>query len=339
MRYYPTLLNQVKMCALDPQADVLTQAQFRWLQSQLESDDTKRLIFDARQAKVFDESVEIDERRREKIHAPFGRMYLELTDPILLKAQEPGCQDVLWSVLYYRDVTDAPEVLGDGKTRRQVPVTKVTFFYKSGDQVQFVDRTWSVSPEGYPMVGRPPKTVTSRYKKQEGNLTASGLTIPDLLPEYVKEGELVSVFELEKLGWWEEAIISNTNLLYWMFAYTMAKSVEIIELPTSRQVRRALARDNRVPNPWHVVRVEPKRVKGKPEVVGASGIKHSYRYDVIGHLRFAKRKTKDGYKDSIEWVSDHQRGLENELYIPKTYKVEKGKDIAVKEMETYFDDK
>ncbi len=163
---------------------------------------------------------------------------------------------------------------------------------------------------------------------------------PDLIPEYVKDNELISVFELERKGWWEECIISYTNLLYWIFAYTMAKSVEIVVIPWSRQVKRAsMRKEGKIPEPWHIVRVQPRIVQQKPEIVGEpSGLKHSYRYDVIGHLRFNRHKTKDGqYTDTIEWVLDHQRGLENALYIPKTYKVEKDKKIAMKEMTQYFE--
>jgi hypothetical protein len=338
MRYFPTLLRQLKNCAADPATDQLTGFQFNYLANQLESEQCKRLIFDARQAKVFDESSEIDERRRDKIHPPFRHFYLELTEPVLLKAQEPGCSDVLWAVLFQTGVAPGIEVINKGTDRRKVMVTKVTFFYRSNDDVQFVDRTWSMAPEGYPLVGRAPVHVTKRYKHQQGiGASASGLVNPELLPEYVKDNELISIFELSEYGWWEETLIANSNLLYWMFAYTMAKSVEIVEVPVSRQMRRAAAREGRIPNPWHLVRVEPKRVKGKIEYVGESGTKHSYRYDVIGHLRFNRHLTKEGYKDTIEWVADHQRGLENELYIPKTYKVEKDKKIALPEMKEYFE--
>jgi hypothetical protein len=347
MKYYPKLLEQYRLCAEDKSSDVLTGYQFNYLVKQLTHPNCKRLIFDARQAKVFDESEEIDERRRDKIKPPFGFFYLELTEPIQLKAQEPGCCDVLWSLLFQSNVIEAVEVINKGKARRTIPITKVTFFYKSNDLIQFVDRTWSMSPEGYPLVGRPPKHITSRYNtpakglgmvKGEG-ATASGLVDPKLLPDYVQEGELVSIFELEKYGWWEDAMISNSNLLWWIFAYTMAKSVEIVQVPVSRQVvRAAMRKEGKLPEPWHVVQVRPHTIKGRPEVVGETdGVKHSYRYDVIGHLRFNRHKTKDGYKDTIEWIADHQRGLENELYIPKTYKVEKDKHIAVKEMQEYFE--
>lgn len=341
MRYLPILFDQLEFeVSLPlPFSDSLTVAQFTWLLKVLRSNQCKRMLFDARQAEVFDRSNQIDERRREKIKPPFSCFYMELTQPISLKAQEPGQHDLLHSFLFYQDIQNATEVINGGNGRRTVPVTKVTFFYRSKLDDRFVDRSWSLSPEGYPMVGRPPKYIMSRYKTPtvEG-ANAEGLIDLNNLPDYVQEGEMISVFDLEKLGWWEECLISNTNLIYWMFAYTMAKSVEIIEIPVSRQVRRACERDNKpLPLPYHIVKVVPKRIQRKGSSVGEDGIKHSYRYDVIGHLRFGRHKVRDGtYVETIEWVSDHMRGLDNEVYIPKTYMVEKDKRIAIPEMERYF---
>jgi hypothetical protein len=344
MRYLQKLINQLAFDANHPLTETLTSFQFKWLLNNLQSLQTKRLVFDARQAQVFDKSAEIDECRREKIKPPFGMFYMELTEPILLQKQEPNQKDRLYGILFSQGAAQGTEVINEGKDRRTVDVTKVTFFYKDEDDRQFIDRSWSVSPEGYAMVGRPPRHISSRYKStmpsggQLEGAVAQGLVDPLKLPEYVQEGELVSIFELEELGWWEECLLSNTNLLYWIFAYTMAKSVEIIEIPISRQVRRACERqDKPLPLPWHMIKVQPKRVKGKPEYVGESGIKHSYRYDVIGFLRFNKHKSKDGkIIETIEWVQDHQRGLNNSLYIPKTYVIEKNKKIALPEMDRYF---
>jgi hypothetical protein len=202
MRFFPSLVRQLRGCSQDGSIDMLARAAFTHLWNELESDNCKRLIFDARQAKVFDESEEIDERRRDKIHAPFKFFYMELTEPIMLKSQEPGCLDKLWAILWHQDLAEAIEVLDHGKNRRGVMVTKATFFYRSQDDIQFVDRTWSISPEGYPMVGRPPKSVTTRYTVDQGE-GATGLANPSLLPDYVKDEEMVSVFELQERDWWE----------------------------------------------------------------------------------------------------------------------------------------
>jgi len=343
MKHHPKLLAQYAESSIDPALDPLTRRIFDMIFKQLESPNCKRMLFDAKQAKVFDTSGPIDETKRTKIRAPFPFLYLEFNDTILTEAQEPGYKDVLCGLLYHEAFGTATEVMNGGKDRREAQVTKVTFFQRGANDEVFTDRTWSVSPEGYPLVGRMPGFASDRYGKNQrtfsgGVLSASGLTNQDLLPDYVKEGELISVFELSRLGWWEENIISHINLLYWIFAYTMAKSVERIEIPPSRQlVRAAMRKEEKIPEPYHIVKVNPIRIKGKPEVVGESGVKHSYRYDVIGHLRFNRHVTKEGYKDTIEWVPSHQRGLENALYIPKTYQVEADKKIAMPEMQEYFE--
>lgn len=47
-----------------------------------------------------------------------------------------------------------------------------------------------------------------------------------------------------------------------------------------------------------------------------TGVKQSIRYDVRGHFR----RLENG---KTTWVRPHQRGLQNELYVPKTYLVDK----------------
>lgn len=69
-------------------------------------------------------------------------------------------------------------------------------------------------------------------------------------------------------------------------------------------------------------RLEPYyvcRIKGvqHDSHAGGEGSKHGIRYDVRGHFR----RLDTG---KTIWVRPHQRGLQNELYIPKVYKVEKG---------------
>jgi hypothetical protein len=50
---------------------------------------------------------------------------------------------------------------------------------------------------------------------------------------------------------------------------------------------------------------------------------------VIGHLRFGRHPRGDGtYAETIEFVRAHQRGLNNELYIPSVHKVDSGKIIS-----------
>jgi hypothetical protein len=66
--------------------------------------------------------------------------------------------------------------------------------------------------------------------------------------------------------------------------------------------------------PYYVCRI---RGVNYDSIATGEGSKHSIRYDVRGHFR---RMT----TGKTIWVRPHQRGLTNELYIPKVYKVETG---------------
>lgn len=68
--------------------------------------------------------------------------------------------------------------------------------------------------------------------------------------------------------------------------------------------------------PYYVCRIRGVQYDSDGEPTG-QGTHHGFRYDVRGHFR----RLDSG---RTTWVRPHQRGLQNELYIPKTYVVEKG---------------
>lgn len=70
--------------------------------------------------------------------------------------------------------------------------------------------------------------------------------------------------------------------------------------------------------PYYVCRI---RGVNYDSVATGTGSAHHIRYDVRGHFR---RLT----TGKTTWIRPHQRGLQNELYIPKTYKVDKGSKPA-----------
>lgn len=67
--------------------------------------------------------------------------------------------------------------------------------------------------------------------------------------------------------------------------------------------------------PYYVCRIRGVQYDSNGEPTG-EGTHHGFRYDVRGHFR----KLTSG---KTTWVRPHQRGLQNELYIPKTYVVAK----------------
>ncbi len=67
--------------------------------------------------------------------------------------------------------------------------------------------------------------------------------------------------------------------------------------------------------PYYVCRIRGVQYDSAGNPTG-EGAKHGIRYDVRGHFR----RMMDG---RTTWVRAHQRGLANELYVPKTYVVDK----------------
>ncbi len=86
------------------------------------------------------------------------------------------------------------------------------------------------------------------------------------------------------------------------------------EVSESVNAKRERKGKNRL-EPYYVCRIRGVQYDSAGNPTG-EGAKHSIRYDVRGHFRrLTNAKT--------TWVRPHQRGLENELYIPKTYLVDK----------------
>ena len=102
-----------------------------------------------------------------------------------------------------------------------------------------------------------------------------------------------------------------------LLAYMTAKGIEIVEHPIPRGPRRQLERKS-LPNPWHVIQVEPKIIiRNQDEEREETDRRHSYRYDVAGHIRFGRHRLRDGtHRSTREWVRPHQRGLAYSRYIP-----------------------
>ena len=73
--------------------------------------------------------------------------------------------------------------------------------------------------------------------------------------------------------------------------------------------------ENQNHQPYYVCRIRGVQYDSEGNEKG-TGSKQSIRYDVRGHFRrYESGKT--------TWVRAHQRGLSNELYVPKTYVVDK----------------
>jgi hypothetical protein len=286
----------------------------------LEDPNTKRILFDSRQAALFDAIDEtVPYEFHKKLHWPFPQFYLEFTEPILTSNQEPEQQDYLRAILV--DDTNAVEAIMEINGQRiSFRGTIVTFFYDNpkGD---FVDRTWF-----YDLRSGEAFTRWLITQENADPSRISGLTLKS--NDFVMAGRM-GAEEGRYVGWWERQMISSSQLLAWIMSYLMAKSIRIEAEDISRQQRRWHERNGLIPKPWHYVKLDPKIVMAHGYQEEGLGIHHRYRYDVIGHLRFGRHKRGDGtYSHTVEWIAPHQRGLTNTVYIPKTYRVDKDKSIS-----------
>ncbi len=310
----------------------------------LDDPNTKRMLFDSRQAALFDELD--DSPPIKKIHPPFDQFYMEFTEPIPIAEQEPGHVDYARAFLFQHNVMTAVVPTPPDQEDVGINLSQVTLFLKEGKD--FIDRSWKINLD----------TGTAFCPAGTMRSSADPSVIPDWVPDsqYVVAGHGVPAkkaasdldefwltpdqhaFKDRYIGWWERAILSYTSLLLWMFTYTMAKSVHIVAEPMSRPRRRWYERKGKLPRPWHTIEVEPKFYSSHRKPEEGMGTAHSYRYDVIGHLRFARHHIlhrpgeecpgEHCLREQVEWVSAHQRGLEHTLYIPKTHAVKGGKRIS-----------
>lgn len=86
--------------------------------------------------------------------------------------------------------------------------------------------------------------------------------------------------------------------------------LESVEAPAAVN-RKRRKKGKRELEPYYIISISDPT--GRQSEATGSGVSHSYRYDVRGHFR----RLSDG---RVIWVHPHQRGLEHELYKPKTYR-------------------
>ena len=109
----------------------------------------------------------------------------------------------------------------------------------------------------------------------------------------------------------------------------MAKGISIVEQRLAKKERKQLQSKKAPVRPWHVIVVEPQFSQSN----GAGmheGRQHSYRYDVMGHLRFGNHHAKDSEgnwirRRTVEWIAPHQRGVQHSRYVPAVRQYKKGK--------------
>ena len=149
----------------------------------------------------------------------------------------------------------------------------------------------------------------------------------DNLTKFYPAGAIIKGMEDRHIGYWERITQQYCDMFIWILMYIQSKQIVITELMPQRSERRRLQRKGEVPQPWHILKVDPKlyinlnRTEG-----GTTGTAHGHRYDVRAHWRRQTIKYGPGRKLSkrvTQYIPAHVGGLRNEIYVPATRKVER----------------
>ena len=338
----------------------------RIVTSVMRDERCKRVIMDARQAATFSEVGEAPPSDwQSRLRMPFDWFYLEFSDPVMIGEQEliphtEATKNLKIGDDYVRAMLIRGAAVNvqtpDKKERGLCNVivfltdeaghhTRRAFLYdmtrgKAMTRVKSLNANHSVieAVEDDETKLGASAVETEKWEYDNSEIPQEFL---DKLggsagEQFITVGEPYGI-EDRYLGWWERILMSYSSLLSWLLTYMMSKGIEITEERLPRAMRRREMRKD-IPKPWHIVQVEPRfRTDGNDESMpGQQRFTHNIRYDVMGHLRCIQKKNEDGTtSNSFVWVRPHQRGLANDIYVPKTASFKAGKETHPV-MNSYF---
>jgi hypothetical protein len=101
--------------------------------------------------------------------------------------------------------------------------------------------------------------------------------------------------------------------------FLSSPSVKLVRQEHSEALQKKRKKSGKKPLPgWYEITYR-KVIQDYTKDKIATGIHHSFRYDVRGHF---KTFTKGRMAGRVVWCPPHQRGLKHELYKPKIYKLD-----------------
>jgi len=337
-----------------------TTRETRIVMAVMRDERTKRIIMDARQASTFSEVGEAPpEDWQRKLKTPFDWFYLEFSDPVMIGEQEYIPDTEATKNLKVGDDYVRGMLVRSGAVNVQTPTKEERGLFNiivflTDEAGHHTRRAFLYDLSSGKALTRI-KSLRASHSVLEADVATGAVEkanwqydiseIPqaflddmgdDASHQFIQVGESFGM-EDRYMGWWERILLSYSSLLSWLLTYMMSKGIEVTEERLPRAMRRREMRKD-IPKPWHVVQVEPRfRTSGSDDAMeGQQRFTHNIRYDVMGHLRCIRRKNEDGTtSNSFVWVRPHQRGLANDIYVPKTSMFKAGKEVDPV-MNSYF---
>ena len=321
-----------------------TMRETRLIMAVMRDERCKRVIMDARQASTFNELGEAPPQDwQHKLRTPFDWFYLEFSDPVMIGEQEnipdaDESRDLKVGDDYVRGMlirNNAADI--QNSTDQEKAIHNIILFLtdEAGHHTRRAFLYDLSSGKAWTRI----KSLTMKHSADEVEPDISQIP-QDILDgdehQFIQVGDSLGIDD-RYFGYWERILLSYSSLVSWLLTYMMSKGIEVSEERLPRAMRRREMRKD-IPKPWHIVQVEPRfRTSGSDVVMeGQQSFVHNIRYDVMGHLRCNRKKNEDGsFSNSFIWVRPHQRGLANDIYVPKTASFKAGKEIHPV-MNSYF---
>ena len=310
---------------------------YQGLGEHLESTDTKRILFDSRQASLFaDLGDRPPQETQRKLVFPFEKFYLELTESIKFGENVPTeNSDAILDVMPdYNDrnnnlqgfsVVGPVHIKGDKETLILYPT--VFYFTTGADAI----RNGVIDFRGFYFHLESGRVFTqTRTLKKLGLPSVVTTTVVAQGKQPMQMAELSDEFIQDlpegKPRQWCENIRLYGGFVSWVTTYMTAKGITIEPARLTRAQRKQSQRAGDA-LPWYQAVVDPRVIRRGGET--GSGPIHGHRYDVRAHLRFGRHKRKDGtYSHTVEVIQAHQRGLANEKYVPRVSKFKGGREMV-----------
>lgn len=117
--------------------------------------------------------------------------------------------------------------------------------------------------------------------------------------------------------------LTSKQIIAWtihMLNYLTSPSVVLERKEHSPELQKSREKKGKPLLPgWYEITYRKKNYRSVVPSSGVPGTHHSFRYDVRGHFMSF---TKGRLAGRVIWCPDHQRGLANDLYRPKSYRVQ-----------------
>lgn len=252
------------------------------------------------QAKIFLDMPHIPEQDFTQLHSPFPNLYIEFNPAVTIPHYDDP-QDAT----SYQDVAVKAAMITEIDNRaldtimaQHPELSEISFGLPQAATAKIVQICLFV-----PLPPHPRNTYVATFA-----VATDGKLIRPIKEPAESQGK----------GFTRELSDTCINWAIHTMNFLTSPSIVLDRKEPEESLQKARQKRGREPLPgWYEISYKKANVAPR-EVNEGTGSKHSFRYDVRGHMMHVKRGRMAG---RVIWCPPHQRGLANELYKPKVYRL------------------